>query len=87
MCDRCDNKAVVKPWKAWLAVPVTVVILVLTQVFLYGQFTQSVSDHITDDPTHKEMVEEFVTQREFERVIESMNEKLELITNFIKEGK
>ena len=87
MCNRCDSKAVVKPWKVSLGIAVSIVILVITQVFVYGQFTQSTNDHIAEDLTYKEMTEEFVTQREFQMLIKSMDEKLETITNFITKEK
>ena len=86
MCGRCDKNVVVKPWKAWVGIAITIIILVITQVFVYGQFTQSMTDHLDEDPTHKEMTEEFVTQREFQMLIKSMDEKLKTITDFITKG-
>lgn len=87
MCERCDKNVIVKPWKAWVGIALTFIIFIGSQVFLYGQVTQSISDHIKNDPTHKEMVEEFVTQREFQMLVKSMDDKLKTITDFIKEGK
>ena len=86
MCERCHNKGVFKPWKTWLGIGITILILVITQVFVYGQFTQSMTDHLKGDPSYKEMTQEFVTQKEFNMLVKSMDEKLEIITNFIKEG-
>ena len=86
MCERCDKKSVVKPYKVWMGIVSTIMILVITQVFIYGQFTQSMTDHLDEDLSYKEMTEEFVTQREFQMLIKSMDEKLETITNFITKG-
>jgi hypothetical protein len=84
MCERCDNKAVFKPWKTWLGIGVTVLVLIISQVFIYGQLTQTVQSHLKDDPTHKQMTEEFVTQREFQLWIKSVDDKLQTITELLK---
>lgn len=65
MCERCDNKTVAKRWTLWAGITVTLLIFVLSQVFMYGKVVGIVEQHIEKDPTYRELSEEFVSKDEF----------------------
>ncbi len=65
MCVKCDSKVVLKPWKMWITIAVTLLIFVFSQVFLFGQFTGEIKTHLNDDPTMEELRDEFVSVDRF----------------------
>ena len=65
MCERCDSKMVAKRWVTWVSVIVVLTIFVLTQVFMYGEVVGAFNQHIKDDPTYRELKDEFVDKDEF----------------------
>ena len=68
MCERCDNKTVAKRWAVWVGVALTLAIFITSQVFMYGKVVGIVEQHIENDPTHRELIEEFVTKDEFNTI-------------------
>lgn len=46
MCNNCDNKIVAKPWKLWVGIGITILIFIVSQAFMYGQFTGEMKSHI-----------------------------------------
>ena len=68
MCERCDNKAVARRWAVWVGVILTFSIFILSQVFMYGKVIGVIEQHIENDPTHRELTEEFVTKDEFNTI-------------------
>ena len=70
MCSRCDNKAVTKKWVAWVSVTVVVLMFILSNVYMYGQAMGAITTHIENDPTYKELAEDFVTKSEFRTIKE-----------------
>jgi hypothetical protein len=70
MCGRCDNKAVAKRWTVWAGIILTLGIFISSQIFMYGKVIGVIETHVENDPTHKELTEEFVSKDEFQTVKE-----------------
>jgi hypothetical protein len=65
VCTRCDNKAVLGGIKVWIGVGVTLLIFILSQVFMYGEVIGTINQHIKNDPSFEQLTEKFVTKDEF----------------------
>ena len=70
MCERCDTKVVAKKWTMWFGIIVTLLLFVLSQVFMYGKVVGVLEAHIDNDPTYRELTEKFVEQGEFDTIKE-----------------
>ncbi len=70
MCERCDKKVVAKRWTIWAGIIVTLFIFVLSQVFMYGEVVGAFKQHIDNDPTYRELADEFVSKDEFNTIKE-----------------
>lgn len=86
MCEQCSSlEKKQKKNFGWLSASLilTVVIFIVSQVFLYGNIVERINYHIETDPTHKELTEEFVRKDE----LQLLKEKLDLIYEILKDKK
>ena len=72
MCEDCKElqKKLTNnsPVKWYITLAVTILIFIISQVFMYGKIIGQIENHIENDPTHRELVEEFVTKDEFNTI-------------------
>lgn len=73
MCDECKSvmlktKKTAGYW--WAGLMVTILIFIISQVFMYGKITERINHHIENDPTHRQLTEEFVDKDEFNTIKE-----------------
>ena len=89
MCDQCilldkrlklqEDKPAITPAKWWGGIVVTILIFVLTQVFVYGKVVATIENHIALDPTYKQMTEEFSRKEEVNRRLDSIEKMIQYL--------
>ena len=89
MCEKCDklqeqlNHEQEKPrittttW--WVGIAVTIIIFVLTQVFIYGKVVGTVEAHIKNDLTTEQLNETFIRKDALEPRLNSIEKMLEYL--------
>ena len=82
MCVDCEHvtkktKRTVGFW--WAGLVTTIAIFIVSQIFIYGKITGEIETHITNDPTHREMTEEFVTEKELEPRLKSLEDMVKFL--------
>ena len=65
MCERCDNKVVSKRWMMWIGIISTLLIFVITQVYVFGNVVGEFREHQKDAPTYRGISEKYVDKDEF----------------------
>lgn len=70
-----DGKSLVSNMKYWLGVVVTIIIFIVSQVYMYGQFSGVVNAHVKDEVTHSspKNMEQYLTEKEFEPYEKQLN--------------
>lgn len=88
MCQKCEGRLVIDKWKYFVGAVVTVIILVVSQIFVYGQFTANVQSHLEDKIIHQmpENMDRYMTNDEFEpykNQLDRIETKLDLLNEFL----
>lgn len=54
----------------WSGIVLTLAIFISSQIFMYGKVVGIIGEHIKNDPTYRELTEQFVSKDEFKTVKE-----------------
>lgn len=89
MCDKCDildkrlkiqeAKPSVNPTKWWVGMLGTVLIFIITQIFVYGKVVATIENHIESDPTYKELSKEFMSKDEINPRLQRLEDMLQYL--------
>lgn len=75
-------------WKYFVGVITTIIVLVVGQIFVYGQFTSNVKTHIDNRIIHTlpENLDKYITHDEFvpyQKQLDRIEIKLDLLNDFL----
>jgi len=57
----------------------TVLIFVITQIFVYGKVVATIENHISNDPSYEKLTEKFVSKDDIEKRIDRIENMLQYL--------